>query len=75
MYNDALEKIIRQYEARLQHLVNYMDEQGLLDDHRFTFPDGFTRTSSAARVIRPLASANTGVSQPPLLLQVEGEKP
>ena len=65
MYNDALEKIIRQYEARLQHIVDWMDEQGLLDDHRFTFPDGCTRTSSAARVIRPLASANT----------VEGEKP
>lgn len=44
--SEALMLALAESEARIQFLVDYMAERGLLEENTFTFPDGETWTSS-----------------------------
>lgn len=36
----ALREVVKELTAKVQLLVEFLDERGLLEEHCFTFPDG-----------------------------------
>lgn len=36
----ALKQVVKELTGKVQLLVDWVDEKGLLEDHVFTFPDG-----------------------------------
>lgn len=40
MAAEALRGVVKELTAKIQFLVDWIDQRGLLEDHAFTFPDG-----------------------------------
>ena len=40
MQIEALKIVVKELTSKIQLLVEFLDEKGLLEEHLFTFPDG-----------------------------------